>query len=131
MRLSLNRLFRLSLLFLLFLLAACTQAKGELSTGTPTETLPALVSTVSRGATPTQLTTPTREPTLTVSPTPEPTTTQTPVSTNTPEVTPTSVVHWMEGLEVQEFDQPQVRWSPDDIHILITLADRAWILTTP
>ncbi|HNB53121.1 MAG TPA: hypothetical protein PK530_14320 [Anaerolineales bacterium] len=29
------------------------------------------------------------------------------------------------------FLQPQVSWSPDDTHILITLDDRAWILALP
>lgn len=95
MRPSFQRLFCLSLLFLLFLLAACTRAERELST--PTETLPVLVSTATLPATSTQPVTPTRKPTLAPtatrtrmpSITPGPTMTPFPTRTATYEMTAT------------------------------------------
>ena len=92
---SFQRLFRLSLLLLLFLLVACARAEGELSTDTPPEMSPALISTATIPATLTQPTTPTRKPTRTASPTrtrlpsitPGPT--ATPYPTRTPTFTPT------------------------------------------
>lgn len=88
MRPSFRRLFCLS--FLLFLLAACTQAEGELST--PTETSPALVNTATLPATSAQPIIPTRKPALTASPTRTPMPTLTPGPTMTPFPTRTATL---------------------------------------